>query len=263
MAIRRFRDHVAEHDWFAVTVDIGVVVIGVFLGMQVSNWNSDRLDRTKGHEYRVRLAEELKTTETAMASFRTYVDDAKAYGVDALDVFDHPEKPAGIPFLLGAYEASQVVPRGGRHATYDEIMGAGDLALIGPPDLRDRVSNYFWRMDSLFSLDAGSTPYRESLRTVMPNAVQEVIRAQCDEIPSDLGNGLIAPQLPKECNPDIQPDVAAAAAAQLRATPGLRDALNRQLSTFDARSITYDKLGANARALREAIERYDQSGRLP
>ena len=51
MVIRRIRDHVADHNWFAVAVDVGIVVAGVFLGNQVSNWNQDRLDRARGDSY--------------------------------------------------------------------------------------------------------------------------------------------------------------------------------------------------------------------
>ena len=47
MAIRRFRDHVAEQNWFAVAVDVLIVVLGVFIGMQVNigtsrGWNGSK-----------------------------------------------------------------------------------------------------------------------------------------------------------------------------------------------------------------------------
>ena len=44
MVIRRIREHVAAHNWFAVTVDVLIVVLGVFIGTQVSNWNAERLE---------------------------------------------------------------------------------------------------------------------------------------------------------------------------------------------------------------------------
>ena len=33
MAVRRFRDHIIAHNWFAVGIDVAVVVLGVFLGL--------------------------------------------------------------------------------------------------------------------------------------------------------------------------------------------------------------------------------------
>ena len=45
MVIRRIRDHVASHNWFAVAIDLGIVVVGVFLGTQANNWNEARIER--------------------------------------------------------------------------------------------------------------------------------------------------------------------------------------------------------------------------
>ena len=45
MVIHRIREHVAHHNWFAVAVDLAIVVVGVFLGTQANNWNQDRIDR--------------------------------------------------------------------------------------------------------------------------------------------------------------------------------------------------------------------------
>jgi len=258
MVIRHIREHVGSHNWFAVAIDVGIVVLGVFLGTQVNNWNEGRLDRAKGRQYRVRLVDELKTTESIMAVFKAYADAARAHGVAALGVVDHPDNPAGTDFLIDAYQASQVVPRAGRHATYDEIVGAGDLDLVGPPALREQVSNYFWRMDGLLSLDGGSTAYRELLRSRMPIAIQEAIRANCDEIATDVGNGLVAPRLPATCDLTIDPALASSAATRLRQLPDMADALTRQVSGLDSRAISYGKLSANARSLREALERYDR-----
>lgn len=45
MILRRFIKHVRNENWFAVSLDFMVVVIGIFIGMQVTEWNSDRKDR--------------------------------------------------------------------------------------------------------------------------------------------------------------------------------------------------------------------------
>ena len=44
MVVRRIREHVATHNWFAVSVDLLIVVAGVFLGIQASNWNEARIE---------------------------------------------------------------------------------------------------------------------------------------------------------------------------------------------------------------------------
>lgn len=45
MLLRRVIEHVTEQNWFAVFIDFLIVVIGVFIGIQVANWNEERLNR--------------------------------------------------------------------------------------------------------------------------------------------------------------------------------------------------------------------------
>ena len=42
MLFRRIKAHVEKENWFAVGVDFAIVVIGVFIGLQVANWNEAR-----------------------------------------------------------------------------------------------------------------------------------------------------------------------------------------------------------------------------
>ena len=41
MILRRFMQHIKEQNWFAVGLDIIVVIVGIFLGMQVQQWYED------------------------------------------------------------------------------------------------------------------------------------------------------------------------------------------------------------------------------
>ena len=46
MILRRFTQHIKEQNGFAVGLDIIVVVVGIFLGMQVTEWNDYGLNLT-------------------------------------------------------------------------------------------------------------------------------------------------------------------------------------------------------------------------
>ena len=59
MIPRRIAEHVKAHNWFAVFIDFVIVVIGVFVGIQVSNWNADRLDAHRAHGYLERIRDDL------------------------------------------------------------------------------------------------------------------------------------------------------------------------------------------------------------
>lgn len=57
--------HIKEQNWFAVGLDIIVVIVGIFLGMQVTDWNESRKDRNDETEYIQRLHDELLVADKA------------------------------------------------------------------------------------------------------------------------------------------------------------------------------------------------------
>ncbi len=42
MILRRLATSIRKQDWFAVVIETLIVVLGVFLGLQVNNWNEAR-----------------------------------------------------------------------------------------------------------------------------------------------------------------------------------------------------------------------------
>lgn len=59
MILRRLIEHVRSQNWTAVLLDFVIVVIGVYLGIQVSNWNEVRADRQAHQQARQRLVAEI------------------------------------------------------------------------------------------------------------------------------------------------------------------------------------------------------------
>jgi hypothetical protein len=45
MILRSVMKHVRDQNWFAVFLDFLIVVVGVFIGIQVANWNEARLEK--------------------------------------------------------------------------------------------------------------------------------------------------------------------------------------------------------------------------
>ena len=76
MLLRRITKHVKEQNWFAVGIDFVIVVIGVFIGIQVANWNTvqsnkvglagslERLDKEVAHNVSL-IEKELAKFEEA------------------------------------------------------------------------------------------------------------------------------------------------------------------------------------------------------
>ena len=47
MLLRKLIKHVGEQSWTAIAIDFCIVVLGVFIGMQVQDWNADRQARAR------------------------------------------------------------------------------------------------------------------------------------------------------------------------------------------------------------------------
>jgi len=45
MILRRFAHAIRAQNWFAVVLEVAVVVLGIFMGLQVNDWNQRRLER--------------------------------------------------------------------------------------------------------------------------------------------------------------------------------------------------------------------------
>ena len=45
MILRRLTENLRAQNWTAITIEFAIVVIGVFVGTQVSNWNQARLEK--------------------------------------------------------------------------------------------------------------------------------------------------------------------------------------------------------------------------
>lgn len=61
MIFRRLKAHIEKENWFAVFIDFAIVVIGVFIGIQVANWNESNAQRAGAEKLLVRLDEEVSS----------------------------------------------------------------------------------------------------------------------------------------------------------------------------------------------------------
>ena len=70
MILRRFTQHVKDQNWTAVGLDFFIVVIGVFIGIQVSNWNAERADRFDESVFLARLHDDIVRVVESSARLR-------------------------------------------------------------------------------------------------------------------------------------------------------------------------------------------------
>lgn len=254
MVIRRIREHVSQHHWFAVAVDLVIVVLGVFLGMQVTNWNQARLERERGGEYRQRLIDELDANQEDFRQRAAYYRRVHDRGYAALQDLRRPQSADPVAFLFNAYAATNFLPRTTQRTTYQEILSAGATGTLGNESLVQRVAIYYFTLDTTTATIATLPPYRDRVRSGMPYEVQRAIRADCPEINFENRKGRPNVVIDVSCRPKLDSALASSAARQVRSIPDIQFDLTRSLVDDDQKILQFQTMERNARKLRAILE---------
>ncbi|MEN7341810.1 MAG: DUF6090 family protein [Pseudomonadota bacterium] len=142
MLLRRISKHVKQQNWFAVGIDFVIVVIGVFIGIQVANWNESQKNEDAAQLYRDRLMTDM---ELSINRNRIQIEQGQRE-VNQLDLVlraldqcvlsedDRPIFAAGL-YNMGKYDLPIMVTD-----TIDELKATGNFPYIGEIDLRMKIS---------------------------------------------------------------------------------------------------------------------------
>jgi hypothetical protein len=255
LIIRRIRERIAHHSWFAVAIDLLIVGVGVFLGTQASNWNQARIERQQGREYRAMLIDDLNTNLADLAMRKDYYRWVRGEALSTLADLRRPSRNLGEPFLLEAYQASQMLPWAFKRNTYDQILSVGAMSNLGRPLLRDQIANYYVGSEVTGANMAALPPYREVLRRVMPYAVQQSIRATCNERLTVDDRGATHIIIPATCTLGLDTATVRQAVTQVHNWPGLALDLNRWLVDLDQKLVSVDAISRRAIRLKTKLER--------
>lgn len=166
----------------AVAIEFVIVVAGVFLGMQVSNWNQARAEDTRAQAYLVRLRDDLQADVRSKDSASAFLAHTSAYADQALGYVESGARAEGASWqiVLAFYQAGQIYPDYTADATYREMSYAGDLRLIRDQRLNAALGAYYTTSaEATQQLFSRLPAYRETIRGLMPQATQAYIWDHC------------------------------------------------------------------------------------
>jgi hypothetical protein len=165
MILRRLANAIRKQDWFTVLIEMLIVVLGVFLGLQVSNWNEAKQERNREAVVLEQLAREFTLADEEGKLKQVKAEASLEATREVLRVIQRGEEPDDRQAFLktlgaaGGFESGPSEP-----VTLVELMsGGGGLSGLSSPELRTALIRYheialYQRRLSDIALQRVSTP---------------------------------------------------------------------------------------------------------
>ncbi len=180
MILQRLATSIRKQDWFTVLIETLIVVFGVFIGLQLGNWNDARTLRAQEtellHELRQEIETSIRVTDQKADAIGQVVDAGKR----SLD-FMAGGGACGTdcwPVLVDFFHASQWQPIDVNQSTYDEMRRQG---FPRSRDVVDAVEGYLLQNATLTSTQL-LPAYRSRVRQLIPFDVQAYYWSNCYDL---------------------------------------------------------------------------------
>ena len=141
MILRRITASLRARDWLAFSIEFAIVVAGVFIGIQMANWNGERLDRIEAGKVLDRLEQEfqmhLERTDRSLERHRVALESAARLIHGVRDKrFEEATLNDDIDLVTGFATPP------GPSTTFQELISSGRLKLLAGAELRSALLGY-------------------------------------------------------------------------------------------------------------------------
>ena len=216
MIYKRVAARLKAQDWLAITIEFAIVVAGVFVGTWVANLNQGRVEAGETRQMIRNLKPELGNNIAIFDAVENYYAVTRRFGATAFSGWRGDPAVTDRDFVIAAYQASQINYTAINGSSWAEAFGSDRLRTISDRQLQRDIGQ-------MMSIDYNAieqellTDYREHVRQVIPEDIQDAIRAHC----GDRRNAIGVNQLPARCSIDLPDNRFTQAASALRARPDL------------------------------------------
>jgi len=141
---RRLSEHTRKQNWLAVGLDLIVVIVGIYIGLQADAWMSAKQDRNLEVEYLERLVSDMSESIDAQRSNIRAFDD----GTAAIDYIAELQKSGTFDgfdekrLILGLNNVGWVAPPATNMITIRELQSTGNISLIRDVAVRMAIGKF-------------------------------------------------------------------------------------------------------------------------
>jgi hypothetical protein len=226
MIIRKFVIALRQQDWTTIMIEFLIVVAGIFVGLQVDDWNNQRKLKETAGEYRAQLISDLEVERIAANELVQYHQQVLDYASIALTAWLGTPSADPEALLVALYQASNIVPYTTARGAFDAISNNGLMELLGTPILVTKLSA-FYGQDTAELTTGQEKRFRTEIRGVLPVEIQRKIRDTCNQL--TIGAGMIE-TLKKDCSLGIDDGEATAIIKAVVSYPKMLNYLREAIS---------------------------------
>jgi hypothetical protein len=209
MILRSLTVHVRTQNWFAVGLDLVIVVVGVFIGIQVSNWNDEQGRLAQERSYLILLHDELlQNNERSLRLLEYYTSVIEASERSLAYLEGEVDCEAGCEeLLIDFFHATQLWVVNFEQTAFRE---ATELGFPSDRALREALFTTYDLANSFGMINQVSPPFREAAREYIKPEAASILWAGCWKLDAEA----VIESLTRDCATDL---------AAVDTTPMLRE----------------------------------------
>jgi hypothetical protein len=144
MLLRRFMAHVRGENWFAVGLDLLVVVVGLFLGLQIDTWWEGQREAKLEAAYLLDIREDFELNKTQLHQSIAELESIARDMIVLQQQSALPEPGLPVAELNEKFRSIQKMPTFiPVSRAYTNLTGSGDLKLIRSRQLKNALADYY------------------------------------------------------------------------------------------------------------------------
>ena len=242
MIYKRAIAKLRAQNWFAITIELAIVVVGVFIGTLVANWNAERLDKAGVERLITQLQPRLRQLQGLTADDIAYYGVVRGFAKTAKAGWASDPAVSDRDFVVAAFQATEISPFNNNPFYDGSLIGVEEVRQVDDAETRERLMTLISYRSGFLDLFGEGSVYREQVRSIIPDDLQQRILAECGDKQAEQSRHF---WIEATCALPIDPAIARPTAAALRARPDLKQAMTSHLAHINRHlfsDVAYGKL---------------------
>lgn len=146
MLVKRIAKNLMDMKWKELLFEVSVVVVGVFLAMQVDNWNEARKELDQERLLLESLHTEFVDNEAVGDRSIERFEEIEAAALRLLEIAEAEQNPTKLELYSVLNEALAIRSPRFNSNTWDVLVASGQLTILRNPGIKEELAEFYKRV---------------------------------------------------------------------------------------------------------------------